>query len=588
MILGFANKVRVSPVWLLPLLVCCKLQAQEGLQRAALQVDGAEQELTNNILAHSNSINLACDAPRTRVNTILPRISRQVTRAARALGYYHLKESIRVERLNPDGGQPCWNLLIEVDPGPRITVANVSVTVAQNQPYFTSVLENLSMRAGDPLNQASFERIKGQLNSVAVEQGFFDAQITDSRLAIDLESNTADAVMMFDPGSRYRIREVRLQGHEVLEAGFINRYLDVQAGDYYSAEAILSVRNSLNESLYFNRVSVSPLHEELSTDEIPLAIDLQMRPRRAFSIGGGVTTDIGPRVRSNYDNRYLNAMGHQFAANASVSLIQQKIDLGYEIPLANPRTQRLAFSLGHLREDVDVYESQTDKFGIDYSFVDRSGWRRNYFVNYQQDRYQLNEQPRESTNLLVPGFRLSRTEANDTLYPTRGWRLYSEISAANDSLLSSTSFLQLNATAKTLFELGPGRLILRAELGSTLVDNVLELPVTLQYFAGGDQSIRGYEYQSLGPVNAAGEIEGGKHQLVGSIEYDFGIRPDWKLAVFTDFGNAFNEFSDIEIKQSLGIGIRWLSPVGPIRLDLASPLDDDNNIRLHLSMGPDL
>lgn len=579
--------LKVAAIGLVFLAISEQPVAQEP-RRAMLRVSGAEQELSANIIAHTAGINLACDAPRTRINTIIPRLSRQITRAARAFGYYHLQESIRIERDLETGAGACWVISIDVDPGPRITVASVSVTVAQNQQYFSAVLDGLSMQAGDALNQASFERIKGQLNSVAVEQGFFDAQITESRLALDLENNTAEAMVAFDPGSRFRIRSVRLEGHEVLDAGFINRYLDVQPGDYYSAESILSVRNSLNESLYFNRVSVSPLHEEVDDTEIPLSIDLQMRPRRAFSFGGGATTDTGPRVRSRYENRYLNARGHQFDVNASLSTIQQKIDLGYEIPLANPRTQRLAFSLGHLSEDVDVYESQTDKFGVDYSFVDQSGWRRNYFVNYQQDRFQLNEQSRDSTNLLVPGFRLTRTQANDTLYPTRGWRLYGQLSGAQEDLLSSTSFVQLNVSAKTLFEFGPGRLILRADLGSTVIDDLVELPVNLQYFAGGDQSIRGYSYQSLGPINATGETIGGQHQLVGSVEYDFGIRPNWKLAVFTDMGNAFNDFSDIEFKQSVGIGIRWLSPVGPIRLDLASALDDDNKLRLHLSMGPDL
>lgn len=567
--------------------ICDQVGAQE-IRRATLQVTGAEQELSTNIVAHTAGINLACDAPRTRVNTIIPRLNRQVTRAARALGYYHIQESIRIERNVEPDAEACWVISIDVEPGPRIKVASVSVTVAQNQQYFATVLGSLSMQPGDDLNQANFERIKGQLNSIAVEQGFFDAQISESSLALDLENNTADANLVFDPGSRFRVRSVRLEGHEVLDAGFINRYLDVQPGDYYSAESILSARNSLNESLYFDRVSVSPLHEEVEGSEIPLSIELQMRPRTAFSFGGGATTDIGPRVRSRYENRYLNASGHQFGVNASLSTIQQKIDLGYEIPLANPRTQRLAFSLGHLSEDVDVYESQTEKLGVDYSFIDQSGWRRNYFVNYQQDRFQLNEQSRDSTNLLVPGFRLTRTQADDTLYPTRGWHLYGQLSGAQESLLSTTSFLQLNVTAKTLFEFGPGRLILRGDLGSTLVDDRLGLPVNLQYFAGGDQSIRGYAYQSLGPINEAGDTIGGQHQLVGSLEYDFGIRPNWKLAVFTDMGNAFNDFSDIEFKQSVGIGVRWLSPVGPIRLDLASALDDDNKLRLHLSMGPDL
>jgi translocation and assembly module TamA len=161
--------LKVAAIGLVFLAISAQAEAQEP-RRAMLRVAGAEQELHTNILAHTAGINLACDAPRTRINAIIPRLSRQVTRAARALGFYHLQESIRIERDLDTDIEACWVISIDVEPGPRITVASVSVTVVQNQQYFSKELDGLSMQAGDALNQESFERIKGQLNSIAVEQ----------------------------------------------------------------------------------------------------------------------------------------------------------------------------------------------------------------------------------------------------------------------------------------------------------------------------------------------------------------------------------------------------------------------------------
>jgi translocation and assembly module TamA len=146
----------------------------------------------------------------------------------------------------------------------------------------------------------------------------------------------------------------------------------------------------------------------------------------------------------------------------------------------------------------------------------------------------------------------------------------------------------MNIAGKGIRSVGPGRLMFRFDAGTTMTNDLDSLPTSIRYFAGGDQTVRGYRYESLGPENEAGDVIGGKHKLSVGLEYDFPIMDNWKLAVFTDTGNAFNDFADYELKTGAGIGVRWLSPIGPIRVDLASALDNDNKLRLHITMGPDL
>ena len=110
----------------------------------------------------------------------------------------------------------------------------------------------------------------------------------------------------------------------------------------------------------------------------------------------------------------------------------------------------------------------------------------------------------------------------------------------------------------------------------------------MRFFTGGAQSVRGYAYQSLGPVDANGEVTGGKYLVVGSIEFEHSFKNKWGVAAFYDVGNAINDISD-DLKKGTGIGVRWKSPVGPVRIDLASAISlEGNPWRIHITIGPDL
>ena len=128
---------------------------------------------------------------------------------------------------------------------------------------------------------------------------------------------------------------------------------------------------------------------------------------------------------------------------------------------------------------------------------------------------------------------------------------------------------------------------MRANISTTLKDEFDELPPSVRFFVGGDRSIRGYDFESLGPRNDLGKVIGGAHLIETSVEVDHVVRGNWSLAGFVDSGSAFNERP--EFFTGVGLGLRWQSPVGPIRVDLATPLDDsDGGLRIHISMGPDL
>ncbi len=566
----------------LPVLAILALPLVAMAQQPSLEIEGAESELAANIRAHINLPDLECSSSTLRLARFLPGIRQSVVRAGRALGYYRLRQSSRFESVDD-----CWRLLVQVEPGEPVRVGQIDISIDSNSELFQQVLQDLPLISGQQLNQSDYEQIKTDLSAVAVEHGFFDARYNRAEIQMDLVENSADVALEFSPGPRYQIGVIRIQELDALSSDFVSRFFGLETGDDYSSEAVLGIRNSLNSSHYFSSVSVTPQVSQAVDRQVPIQVGLSMRPKLRYAVGIGATTDIGPRLRLDYENRYLNRRGHSWQGNAGLSPVQQNLDLSYRIPLRNPATESLEISTGYLAEDTDTFTSNSSKMVATYSSINSWQWRQQLFLGYQHDESDISGETIVA-DFVIPGISLDRTRADDALYPSRGWRLFGELKGASDTLLSSENFVQLNLSGKAIRSFSASRLLFRFDLGTTVTENIDELPTSIRYFTGGDQSVRGYKYESLGPENEAGEVVGGKHNISLSLEADFPIANNWKLAVFADTGNAFNDFTDFEFKTGAGVGLRWLSPIGPIRVDFASALDFDNELRLHITMGPDL
>ncbi len=579
-------------------------------QPPTITISGADRLLDENLRAHLSIASEPCSAEQRRLNRLRPNVTRDVERAAQALGYYRL-----TQRLEFTAGSPCWSLDIAVTPGEPVRFAAPQVNIASYQPPatllgdpFARLLAESPVREGAQLIHSNYEDLKSSLSAVAVEYGYFAARFNRSELAVDLQRNVAEVAIDFDPGVRYQFGTVNISPIDELSSRFISRYLPFAEGSPYSSEMLIALRENLNGSQYFSQVAVTP---QLSMNPaeadrqqsgsqrggrvVPVTVELTPRPRQSWSAGLGVTTDIGPRLTLTYQDRYINRSGHRLSADAALSPVRQEPNLTYVIPLRDPATESLSISTGYLGQQTNAFTSDTYRVGVSYrSTVDAwllgNEWLQNIYTNFQRENSEINDL-REQSNLTISGINWSRTQSDDPIFPTRGWRLFGQVSGASNAFLSDLSFLQVYGSGKIIHPIGPGRLLLRAEAATTIVDAVGELPVTIRFFTGGDQTVRGYQFNSLGALNELGEVIGGKHLLTGSAEYDFEVRPGWKLAVFYDVGNSFADFADFALHKAFGVGVRWMSPIGPIRADLGMGFrssTEKDSFRLHITMGPDL
>ncbi|MCY1406850.1 Translocation and assembly module subunit TamA [compost metagenome] len=275
-------------------------------------------------------------------------------------------------------------------------------------------------------------------------------------------------------------------------------------------------------------------------------------------------------------------------AEMELSAPRQNVGTWYEIPLDPPLTDKLRFTSGYQFEDLVDTESKLLTLGGEWQHKLDSGWQRAISLNWQREEFKLGDDSGLSS-FLMPGIGWSILQADNKVDPARGYRLQLAVKGAKEGALADADLVHVSALAKGVTSfLGGHRLLGRVQVGGIATNDFDVIPPSLRFYAGGDQSVRGYDYQTLSPENSDGDKIGARYMVAGSVEYQFPIAERWRVAAFVDEGNAFDSLNAPQIKTGVGIGVRWVSPVGPLRLDLANGLDEGGGFRIHFSMGPEL
>ncbi|KXZ69362.1 autotransporter assembly complex protein TamA [Acinetobacter venetianus] len=346
--------------------------------------------------------------------------------------------------------------------------------------------------------------------------------------------------------------------------------------------------------------------------KIPVVVTLNADRLNSLETGLGYGTDTGARIRSQYRRAIVNKYGHSFDANIEVSQIRQSIDGRYSIPYKHPLNDYFNLVGGYEREERDdigpdvnlLVESAVlggerviknplgdwqHTMGVRYR-LDRLTKKGDVDVNELPDAFKVSGMDSEQESLLF-GYEASKTNANSRLNPTKGFKQTYKVELGTESLLSDANMAILTAGWRFIYSLGENddhQFVGRGDASYIFTDDFNKVPYNLRFFTGGDQSLRGFDYKSLSPEEDGYKI-GGQALGVGSLEYNYQFKDGWRAAIFSDFGNAYDKDFNNPTEYSIGVGIRWRSPIGPIRLDVASGISNDNNpIRLHFFIGPQL
>lgn len=551
-----------------------------------IQINGIDGDLKNEVLTsislerqknHSRITN-------TRIRTLFEHAHNEITELLQAHGYYKAKISSDLdEKSDP------WIATYNIELNDPLLIDEILIGISgdgKDDPAFIQLINNYPLKLGDQLNHGTHEAGKKEIQKLAFNRGYFDGAWIQHSIDIDLKQYTAKITIKYDTSTRYKFGEVDIT-ETTLSGKIIERYLNFKPGDPYDSNLLIQLQQRLRDSNYFKDIDVSPELTSLKDNSVPVSVSLGLRPKNAYNLGIGFGTDTGPRLIAGWESRYFNTKGHRIKTDLKIAPVLSSMFGAYLIPFFRETESELGILSSLAREDTDTSLSNIFKTGVQHRTT-RWGWNETIGLTYQFEDFEVGNE-NSTSHLLIPSIGYWKTEYDSLIYTNEGFRLGFDLKGAGEGFISDISFLQAIIQGKYITSIGDrSRIITRGEIGATAISDFNDLPASLRFFAGGDNSIRGFEYKSLGPVNDAGEVIGGRYLVIGSAEYEYRILDKWSVAAFTDFGNAYNnELENIE--YSVGAGVRWLSPVGLIRVDLAAGIsDDDTPLRFHISIGPDL
>lgn len=568
------------------LLVLMSLSLSLVAATLVIKIEGASKDQVENIRSMLSLTPLEGKevASLSRLRYLYAQADNEIHKALQPFGLYRPKISSQFVEENDR-----WLARFKIEPGELLPIGFLDIQLkgeALQDDAFNAVLLSSTLRTGSPLVHSAYEEIKKQLRSLAAERGYYQGAFTEHRVEVDLLSYQARITLHYDSGPRFRIGDIVFTDSPLAD-DFLMRYVPFKRGDPVQSKNLLNLQGALVDSDYFQQVEVRPLWDKATEASVPIEVMLNAHKRTQYTAGFGYGTDTGARTTLGMTRRWVNKRGHQFNTQLRASEIRSNLAAEYVIPGLKPQQDRYALNLSLNEEHSDNVDNSNLYVGGSWQ-KQQGRWRQVAALGWQQEEFTIGDETTLST-FLIPRISLSTVSTQNRLNVDNGYRLSLQALGGSDRLLSDTSFIQLQFGAKGVYSFAPKwRLLGRLDVGATWVDDFDKLPVSQRFFAGGDSSVRGYEYQSLSPEDADGDIMGGQNLLVGSLEIDYRIKGNWGVAAFIDSGSAFKDIR-ANLSTGVGVGLRWFSPIGPVRIDIAVPQSgDQDDVRLHLNLGPDL
>ncbi|EIJ41572.1 outer membrane protein [Beggiatoa alba B18LD] len=615
--------------------------------KVVVNITGVSDTLLNNIKAFL-SIEQQKEHPNlnpNRIRRLHKSASEEIQKSLQPFGYYRV--TVDAELTEPAQGETVWQARYVITLGAPLLIDKVDIKVlgdGEKDEAYQDLLRKLPLVRNAVLDHAVYEKFKKSLFNLTDERGYFDAQWQRTEIRVDEKAYTAEIYLWLETGKRYRFGEIAFK-QSVFSDEFMQQFLTFQSGDYFLNAQLLEMSAKLAESDYFASVRVDALRDKRDATQgiVPIEIGLEMNSRNRLRSRLGYGTDTGIRLSEEWERRYVNRRGHRLLVDGIYTQERSKYigDVSYIIPFSQVKTKDLKFSFRYEGEDIDENNLALG-LGFGDSATARGSTRREMFsfgvmkqesrdwilpvdevigLTYFTEKYNLLSlltAPEEAYlidylietgdittdelevlnanfKVLMPSIQWTYTEADNRRYTTRGQQVSLKLSGAIDGFGSNLSFAQAHVHGMFIRPLlSKGRVLLRGDVAYTqaktveLLDSGITgnvLPKSLQFLTGGDRTVRGYAYETILQENST---IAGKHLVIASAEYEYKFLQDWSVAVFYDAGNAFNNYNGLKLRQGAGAGIRWYSPVGLVRFDVATPVaQEDSSIKIHLVIGPD-
>ncbi len=501
-------------------------------------------------------------------------------------GYYKPQISVLSTQQNDN-----FTVKYTVELGPPIKVDNVDIKIEGDGEWDSEVIhwvQSYPLKTGDTLSHSKYEEAKKELLQLLRDRGYFNAKLQAHKIEVNLDALTSNITLNVSTGPRYYFGET-FYIQENYDLGYLNRFLPYKRGDLFHADILAELYKRLLKSQEFSSVEINPEISNASDDlQVPITVRLTPRKKWRFSLGLGYGTDVGIQASGAVNQRRFTRRGHQTGADTIISETKQEAAVNYTIPATNPWSDFYNIRYGFTHELTDDTERYTNDLTVK-AIYELNVLRNIVSLSFEDEQFLVGTDSKTRSKLLVPSFATHYNPLEGSVLDRLKFDIYGEILGSGEKLVSDVSFTQLIARGNLKYKLSQHWTAMsRFNIGLTDIADFNKLPVSYRFFTGGDYSVRGYDYNSLSPLDENGKRAGGRNLLVGSIELQYRFLKHWDVATFYDIGNAFN-IGNTDLKQGAGIGFGWIYSLLSIRVYAANALDiSDRPWKFHLLIGADL
>ncbi len=454
-------------------------------------------------------------------------------------------------------------------------------------------MEALDLHAGMPAEGKTVVAAQGRLIRKLAERGRPRAEVLDRKAVVDHADTTMSVTLTVDPGPLLHFGKADFEGLETVEEPYLQRLVPWKSGEIYDRRKVEGLRDRLWKTDLFRTVAVTPAEQAEKGGSLPMTVSVTEREHRTISAGIHFSSDRGLGGDISWEHR--NLLGRQ--ENLSIELSYDSVEQGITADFRKPNFRRLdqtgLINGSATRKDTDAYKERSAKsfIGLEREFAEIWTGRLGPSLEYAQI-----DDTGEYEDFLILGFpgSLIRDTTDSPLDPTKGTRLSMSLIPSHGMLERGVSFLtgELGGSAYySVFEEDRVVLAGRFRLASLTGASTQDIPASKRLYAGGGGSVRGYEFESLGPLDAEGNAIGGRSAVELGFETRFRVTETIGVVPFIEGGNVFDEevpqVSD-KLRWATGLGLRYFTPVGPLRLDVAVPIDKrptDDSFEFYVSLG---
>ena len=565
------------------------------------EITGAEDSDLADLLDKVSELKTLEDKPPASEEALRGRADRDLGRladAARSLGYWDAEFSYDIDT----GADPA-KVTVTVKQGPLFHVASVTVLGPDGQPLSIPQDEHkLPLKPGDSARTAPVVATETALVSALGDSGHPFAKVVDRRVQIDKDTQTMDVTYTLDPGAVMRFGPLAIEGLERLDPTYVEGRLRWQRGEIYNASKVEETRRALIESGLFSTVRITPMADPDNPADVRMTIDTTERLHRTIGVGLAYNTSQGAGARAFWENRNLFGNAEYLRVAADVGQQTDAFRANFRRPDFLAIDQDF-LATAELANDTPVaYRSRRAivSAGLERRFspvltagIALQGTKANVVQLADVNSITAAQRTQHYTLVGVPAY-LKLDETDNLLNPTRGYRGQLSVTASHTLSRPTLNFISNLVSGSTYWALGSEeRAILagRALLGSLDGVPLFQLPADQRIYAGGGGSIRPYGYQLAGPLDIGNKPIGGKSSLVLNLEARVKITENIGIVPFVDAGSYY-ESPVPQVGRTLlygvGLGLRYYTAFGPLRLDLATPLHKrsaDSPIQVYISLG---